>query len=220
LAVKEGHAFAGCSLFRNEGQGKFTNISKDNGTCPTAFGGRSVAVADFDGDGLLDLLVGEEPISGYNGSPTKSSRLFRNKGSLQFEDVSRAAGLPENIPGLGVAAGDVNNDGAPDFFLAASGGGNLLFLNEGGGKFREAPGSRETFAWPTSGGDNMVCGVCFGDLNRDGLLDVVIGPHYSTPWKEPQAVHLYLNRGVTEKLNPRGKTQFSTSNPEFEDVTA
>lgn len=219
LAVKEGHAFAGCSLFRNEGEGRFTNISKDNGACPVAFGGRSVTVADFDRDGLLDLLVGEEPISGYNGSPTKSSRLFRNKGNLQFEDVSRAAGLPENVPGLGVAVGDVNNDGAPDFFLAASGGGNLLFLNDGTGKFREAPGSRETFAWPTSGGDNMVCGVCFGDVNRDGLLDVIIGPHYSTPWKEPQPVKLYLNRGITQKLNPGIKKGGTTENPEFEDVT-
>ena len=75
-------------------------------------------VLDFDGDGLLDLLVGEDPLPGYNGSKTKSSRLFRNQGNLQFEDVSQAVGLPAGIPGLGVAAADVNNDGWPDFFLA------------------------------------------------------------------------------------------------------
>src|SRR5262245_25933274 len=130
-------ALRGCSLFRNEGGGKFTDISKDNGACPTAFGGRSATVFDFDGDGLLDLLVGEDPLLGYNGSPTKSSRLFRNKGNLQFVDVSREAGLPADIPGVGVAVGDVNNDGLPDFFLAAHNGGNVLFLNEGNGKFRE-----------------------------------------------------------------------------------
>jgi hypothetical protein len=207
LAQKEGRPMAGCSLFRNEGAGKFTNISEGNGACPTAFGGRSVAVLDFDGDGLLDLLAGEDPIPGYNGSPTKSSRLFRNLGKLQFEDVSRQAGLPEGIPGLGVAAADVNNDGWPDVFLASSGGGNLLFLNDGRGRFSEAPGSRDVFAWPTAKGDNMCCGVVFGDVNRDGLLDVVLGQHYSNPWREPVANRLYLNRGIKQRV------------PMFEDVT-
>jgi hypothetical protein len=171
------NGLAGCSLFWNEGKGVFTNISNDNAACPPAFGGRSASVLDFDGDGLLDLLVGEDPLPGYNGSPTKSSRLFRNLGALRFEDVSRAAGLPAGIPGLGVAAADVNNDGWRDFFLASAGGGNVLFLNDGRGKFREAPGSREVFAWKAASGDNMICGVCCGDVNRDGLLDVVIGAY-------------------------------------------
>src|SRR5262245_28928266 len=197
----------GCSLFRNEGKGKFTNISKDNGACPTGFGGRSVAVLDYDGDGLLDLLVGEDPIPGYNGSTTKSTRLFRNKSNLQFEDVSRAVGLPEGVPGLGVAAADVNNDGWPDIFMASPSGGNILFLNDGKGKFTEWPGSRKVFAWEGSGGDNMICGVCFGDVNRDGLLDIVLGQHYATPWLKPVPVRLYLNRGIKDGV------------PSFEDVT-
>jgi hypothetical protein len=197
----------GCSMFRNDGKGQFTDVSKDNNACPTAFGGRSATAFDYDGDGLLDLLVGEDPVPGYNGSPTKSSRLFRNKGNLQFEDVSRAAGLTEGVPGLGVAVGDVNNDGKPDFFLSSHRGGNVLFLNEGG-KFRECPGSRKTFAWDIpEGGDNMVGGVCFGDLNRDGLLDIVIGQHYEAPWKSPVPIRLYLNRGIKDGV------------PAYEDVT-
>jgi len=197
---------AGCTLFRNEGSGAFTNVSQENGACPPAFGGRSAAVLDYDGDGLLDLLVGEDPVTGYNGSKTKSSRLFRNKGALQFDDASQAVGVPA-VPGLGVAAADVNNDGWPDFFIASSGGGNVLFLNDGRGKFREAPGSREVFAWKEAGGDNMVCGVCFGDVNRDGLLDIVLGQHFQNPWLTPVANRLYLNRGIKE------------GNPSFADVT-
>jgi enediyne biosynthesis protein E4 len=206
LAERTGRVLAGCTLFRNDGDGKFTNISEGNGACPESFGGRSVAVLDFDGDGLLDLLVGEDPLPGYNGSSTRSSRLFRNLGNLQFQDVSRKAGLPDGIPGLGVAVADVNNDGWPDFFLASS-GGNRLFLNNGNGTFREAPGSREVFAWPTAGGDDMVCGVVFGDVNRDGLLDVVIGQHYKHPWTDPLANRLYLNRGIRDGV------------PIFEDAT-
>src|SRR6185295_19923174 len=147
--------------------------------CPADLAGRSAAVLDFDGDGLLDLLVGDDPFPGYKGR--KSSRLFRNKGGLQFEDASEAAGLPAGIPGLGVAAGDVNNDGWPDFFVSSKDGGNRLFLNDGKGKFREAPGTREVFAWKYGEGDDTTAGVCIADVNRDGLLDIVIGHHFKRP---------------------------------------
>jgi hypothetical protein len=52
-----------------------------------------------------------------------------------------------------------------------------------------------------------VCGVCFCDVNRDGLLDVVLGQHYSTPWRESVPNRLYLNRGIKDGV------------PTFEDVT-
>jgi enediyne biosynthesis protein E4 len=54
----------GNSLFRNDGKGVFTNISKNNEACPAAFGGRSATVLDYDGDGLLDILAGEDPMPG------------------------------------------------------------------------------------------------------------------------------------------------------------
>ncbi len=202
-SMPQDNKLKGNTLFENTGKGNFKDISTNNGSCPVSFGGRSVAVLDFDGDGLLDILAGEDPLTGYNGSATRSSRLFRNKGKLQFEDVSASAGLPAGIPGYGVAAADVNNDGWPDFFLAANNGGNLLFLNDKKGKFYEAPGTRKTFEWAGSGGDNMVCGISFGDVNRDGLLDIVMGPHFEEPWVAPQPIRLFLNKGIKE-----GKTVF------------
>ena len=186
----------GCTLYRNEGSGRFTNISAGNGACPEALGGRSVAVLDYDGDALLDLLVGEDPNAGYNGSKTHRSRLFRNLGALKFADVTDTVGISDAVPGLGVAVQDVNQDGWPDFFLAAHSGGNRLFINDTQGRFREASTLRDSFHWPTAKGDNMVCGVTWGDLNRDGLSDVVIGPHFKTPWVQPVAPRVYLNRGV------------------------
>ncbi len=186
----------GCSLFKNEGNGKLTDISKGNGACPEAFGGRGVCVVDYNGDGLLDMLVGEDPVTGYNGSKTKSTRLFRNKGGLQFEDASKEAGLPTDQSGYGVAAADVNNDTFPDLFITSADNGNVLLINDGKGKFAESPGSREIFFFKNSGEANMVCGVTYCDVNRDGLLDIVIGPHYKKPWVEPQSVRLYLNMGI------------------------
>ncbi len=209
LAMQLGQPLSGCSLLRNE-SGTFTNISQDNAACPLEFGGRSVAVFDFDGDGLLDLLVGEDPYPGYNGSTTHSTRLFRNRGNLQFEDVTQQAGIPADIPGLGVAAGDVNNDGWPDLFIACHGDGNRLFVNDGQGRYREAPDSPQLFRWEAAGqegGDNMICGVALGDVNRDGLPDIVLGQHYSRPWLKPVPNRLYLNRGIKEGM------------PYFEDVT-
>lgn len=206
LAVRMGYAFRGCTMFRNDGAGRFTDVSKNNAACPLAFGGRSVTALDIDGDGLLDLLVGEEPTTGYNGSKTRTSRLFRNLGKLKFADVSREAGIPENAAGLGVAAADVNSDGWPDFFLAST-LGNYLMLNDGTGRFHEANGAHETFAWPTAKGDNMVCGVAISDVNGDTLPDILIGQHYESPWVTPVANRLYLHQGVKNRQ------------PTFKDVT-
>jgi enediyne biosynthesis protein E4 len=196
----------GCRLYRNDGKGTFVDVSEQSGACPPDFGGRSVCVLDYDGDGRLDLLVGEDPLPGYNGSPTKSSRLFRNLGGFKFVDATEEAGIPSDIPGLGVAAADVNNDGWPDLFLASHSGGNRLLLNRRG-KFEEVVAAREVFHWPQAGGDNMVCGVAFGDVNRDGLMDIVLGQHFKNPWQAPVASRLYLNRGVRN------------GTPVFEDVT-
>jgi len=194
------------ALFRNEGSGKFTDVSGASGACPGDFPARSVAVLDFDGDGLLDLLVGE---CFFQGGKSRS-RLFRNVGGLKFVDVSRAVGLPEKVTGFGVAAADVNGDGWPDIFLAGRYGGNRLFLNDGTGRFRELPASHGSFAWQYKDtNEDTPCGVCFGDVNRDGLPDLVIGPQYDRPWNTGGvAARLYLNRGVgADKL------------PRFEDVT-
>ena len=206
LAERQGHAFAGCSLLQNEGKGNFVNITKGNGACPEAFGGRSAAVFDYDGDGRLDLLVGEDPIPGYNGSKTASSRLFRNLGDMKFKDVTQEVGIPKDIPGLGVAVGDLNLDTWPDILIAST-KGNYVFLNDGKGKFSHAAGASEVMAWPDAKGDDMVCGASIGDINVDGLPDIVLGQHFSTPWRAPKANRLYLNKGVED------------GTPTFEDVT-
>lgn len=205
LSERLGYPLAGCSLFENDGSGRFVDVSMGNAACPEAFGGRSATVLDYDGDGLLDLLVGEEPSTGYNGSPTHRSRLFRNSGHLQFEDVTERVGIPEDAAGLGVAAGDVNLDSWPDIFLAST-LGNYLLINNRRGQFVPF-GDPDVFAWPDAKGDNMICGIAIEDVNRDRLPDIVIGQHFDHPWREPVANRLYLNRG-----GAGGQTR-------FEDVT-
>jgi hypothetical protein len=192
-------------LFRNDGMGKFVDVSKQSGACPPGYQGRGLAALDFDGDGLLDLILCEQY---YSPKVKTGAVLYRNLGDYRFENVTEKAGLPVGRGGLAVAVADVNGDGWPDLFLSHGGGDHRLFLNDGKGRFREAPGSREVFRWNVSSAEDTPAGVCFGDVNRDGLPDVVIGNHFKSPWTTPAPVRLYLNRGNKDGV------------PTFEDVTA
>jgi hypothetical protein len=181
----------------------------------TEMRGRTVAVLDYDDDGLLDLFV----IDDHYGSGG-DSKLFRNLGDLEFEDATEAAGLPAGMTGLSASAADLNNDGRPDILLSGTqrtegrDAGILdsqvarLFLNEGG-SFREVDAS--AFRFPTATPTDEVAGLAVADLNRDGLLDVVQGNHIHDNDLLEQgvpAVKVYLHRGMDE-----------TGAPQFEDVT-
>ena len=182
------------ALLRNDGAGKFTDVDNPV-TNKTA---RAVAVLDYDADGKLDLFVVEDRFGGGK------SVLLRNEGGLKFADTTAAAGLPTDLAGLAAAAADLNGDRRPDLFV---GGANKLFVNTGG-KF-EAVDTGDTFTWETFGAEDDVAGVAVGDLNRDGMPDLVLGQHYNSTQGDKQQVpiRLYLNRGAKD-----GK-------PQFDDVT-
>jgi hypothetical protein len=193
------------ALFRNDGEGRFSDVSETSGACRRGMACRSACVLDFDGDGLLDLLVGE---CFFQGGQSRS-RLWRNQGGLRFEDATAAAGLPDRVTGFGVAACDVTEDGWPDVLLGGRHGGNRLFVNDGHGRFQEVPASHADFSWSyTDTPDDTACGVCFGDVNRDGLPDVVIGSHFDRPWFTGGVpLRLYIHRGVQQGL------------PRYEEIT-
>jgi hypothetical protein len=124
--------------------------------------GSGCALFDFDNDGRLDIYLI------HNGGPKGSkNRLFHQKEDGTFEDVSAGSGLDVAGFGMGVAVGDINNDGLPDVLLTEY-GRVRLFLNCGGGKFRDI--TKE------AGLDNPLwaASACFFDYDRDGWLDLVI----------------------------------------------
>jgi enediyne biosynthesis protein E4 len=172
-------------LFRNDA-GKFVDISRESGACPDSLlSARNVGVLDYDGDGLLDLFIVEDKFT-----PRPRSVLLRNLGKLKFRDVTSEAGLPEDIYGLGLAVGDLNDDGKPDFLVGHS---NRLFLSQPGNRFREAHELSSVFAHQPRHSEDWACGVAFGDLNRDGRLDIVIAAH-STAARN----RVFLHHGVQD----------------------
>ncbi|MGB2823789.1 MAG: VCBS repeat-containing protein, partial [Phycisphaerae bacterium] len=158
-------------------KGRFRDVSEGNAAC-VVMGSRSIGVLDFDGDGLLDLLVTGDRWTGGR------TRLFRNTGRLAFEDATAKAALPDVLPGLGVVTPDLNGDGWPDILVSQA---NRLFLSKGDGTYAESPASR-SLQYAPLGREDSPCGVAFADLDRDGRLDVVIVDH-----NQPARQHVFLN---------------------------
>ncbi len=191
-------------FFRNDGAGKFTDISQASGTCPPLYEGRGVTVLDFDGDGLLDLLTCEQY---YSPKVKVGPVLYRNLGGHRFENVSEKVGLPLGFGGLCCLATDMNGDSWPDIFLTSGAGEHRVYLNDQKGKFREAAGATHDLQWSNAKGEDTPAGACVADLNRDGLPDIVIGHHFKTPWINPIPIRLYLHRTL------------KVGQPSFEDIT-
>lgn len=165
---------------------------------PAGFQGRSVAAIDLEGDGRLDLAVAED-LYGETGT-----RVLANRGELRFEDVTAAVGVGDGVFGLGVVAADLSGDGTTDLFVA---GDNRIFVGDGNGSLLPAPSA--SLRWEVSDAEDLVGAAAVGDVNGDGLLDLVVGHHFGRASSaDPIPVRLYLNQGIDGAGMPR-----------FEDVT-
>jgi hypothetical protein len=138
--------------------------------------GSGVALFDYDNDGLLDIffvngagLADPTPKGtiSQKTAPKYWDRLFHQKKDGTFEDVTEKAGLKGFGYGMGVAAGDYDNDGYEDLYVTAY-GGNRLYHNNGDGTFTDVTGKSGT------GGGGWSTSAAWVDLDNDGLLDLVV----------------------------------------------
>uniref|UniRef100_UPI003592F1A1 FG-GAP repeat domain-containing protein n=1 Tax=Pricia sp. TaxID=2268138 RepID=UPI003592F1A1 len=150
----------------------FSNEIKDDETrnillYANFYGGAGVGVGDFNKDGLEDL---------YFAGNIVSDRLYLNKGNLEFEDVTKTAGLVNDGGwSTGVTVADINNDGSLDIYITRElyddkpeWRANLLYINRGDGTFEE---SAEKYGVAD---EQRTRHATFFDYNKDGFLDLFL----------------------------------------------
>lgn len=156
------------TLYRNNGDGTFADVSARSGIGQHVGKGMAVAVADYDLDGWLDIFVTNDTVPNF---------LFRNLGNGRFEEVALLAGVGLNDDGralssMGADFRDFDNDGRPDILVTALTNETFpLFRNLGKGLFMDVTYPSRLGALTLSRG-GWGCGIF--DLNYDGHKDLFI----------------------------------------------
>ena len=161
-------AHGGCTLFRNNGDGTFTDVSIASGLdqCQTTF---VVTVGDYDNDGHPDVFITR---NGFFGGQCS---LLHNNGDGTFTDVTAEAGLEGWGPAFTAAFVDYDNDGRLDLFVVHNLGSlfeqktpNRLFHNNGDGTFTDVTATAGIVT------DSPTIGCCWGDYDNDGRPDLFV----------------------------------------------
>ena len=167
---------AGDSLFHNNGDGTFSDVSKAAGVSdPDGYYGLGVVWEDFNNTGRPDIYVTNDSTPKY---------LYKNLGNGKFEDIGLQSGTAVSEDGseqasMGIALGDYNHSGKPSIFVTNFTDENvLLYRNDGDWNFKEdsfpsgvAMPSLPLVKW----------GTAFVDLDNDGWLDLILGNGHVYP---------------------------------------
>jgi hypothetical protein len=172
-----------CILYRNNGNGTFTDVSHEAGIDEPAAKALGVVALDLDEDGRVDLFVAND------GTP---NFFFRNQGNGRFESAGPISGCTVSLEGrrkasMGICADDLDGAGLPDLFVTAfSEETNTLFRNEGRGHFLDV--THGSGLGPPSW-YRLGFGVCSLDVDRDGSPDLVV-------------VNGHVSRYIEDEQNP------------------
>ncbi|MDX1747884.1 MAG: VCBS repeat-containing protein, partial [Halobacteriales archaeon] len=187
------------SLLRNDldrETGRFVDVTVSAGLAYPAYPTQTAGWADYDGDGDLDLFVGNEtaetettnPQTLSGGSAAYPSQLFRNEGDGSFTEIARLAGVTNDRYTKSVAWGDYDDDGDPDLYVSNI-GPNRLYRNDGPG---EDGIVQFTDVAPELGVVEPAAqsfGAWFFDYDNDGDLDLWVG-RYGALIEEVSASYL------------------------------
>ncbi len=225
LAITAGrHVF----VYQNDGQARFTQRAATQSNSMA----RSIAAADYDADGDLDLYVcgyydrsGDtvglgRPMPYHDANNGVENHLLANHGNWQFNDVTDEVGLGVNNHRYSYAAvwEDYDNDGDLDLYVANDFGRNNLYRNEQG---------RFTDVAAAAGVEDLSAGmsVSWGDYNLDGHLDLYVGNMFSSAGNRIAYQRRYRQNATASlkqnlRRHARGNTLFqNTGDGSFRDVT-
>lgn len=192
------------TLYRNNGDGTFTDVSETSGIRPHLGKGMGVAIADYDDDGFTDVFVAND---------TTRNFLFHNERDGTFSEVGLTSGVAYNGDGsalsyMGADFRDVDNDGRPDIVVTAISNEMFsYFHNEGGGSFEDFThssllGRQSMFM---SGWSNGLF-----DFNNDG-------------WKDLFAANSHVNDQIDQEMNVpfrQPNAVFANAGGEFVNISA
>ena len=186
---------AGDSLFRNNGDGTFTDVTKQAGVSdPDGFYGLGVLTGDFDGDGWPDIFVANDSTPNFH---------YRNNGDGTFKEIGFPAGTAVNENGseqgsMGVTAGDYDHDGRLDIFITNFADEyNTLYHNDAPNSFTDVSYAAKVAAvsLPYVG-----WGTKFFDYDNDGWVDLFVANGHVYPqlpsYRQPRLLH-HNNRDGT-----------------------
>lgn len=204
------------TLYRNRGDGTFEDVSERAGIAQHHGRGMSVAFADYDNDGFMDVFVTND---------NQENFLFRNRGDGTFEEVGVLAGvaLPNSgkpVSSMGTDFRDYDNDGRPDISVVGLANETFpLFHNLGGGQFEDATYRTrlsaltiERSGWSTG----------FYDLNNDGWKDLFttcshvddnVEMFQATKYKQPNAIFANLGDGTFSDVSAQAGEDFQVPRP-------
>jgi hypothetical protein len=186
-------AFGPDRFYRNEGDGTYVETTTESGLDDARWSS-SATFFEADSDGFLDLVVlnyldfslekNRECVSPTHGLvsychpqeyPGTEDMFFRNRGDGTFENLSSSSGIggARGGKGLGVVVADYDDDADQDVYVANDTTPNFLFQNDGAARFVEV-GLEAGVAFNEKGLAEAGMGVDWGDVDRDGRLDVVV----------------------------------------------
>jgi len=199
-------------LYRNNGDGTFSDVSQQSHISQYVGKGMGVAFADYDNDGFTDIFVSNDTFQNY---------LFQNNGDGTFTDVALTAGVAYNengktVAGMGADFRDLDNDGKPDIFHTAMFGDSFsLYRNQGDGHFDDATGASGLTAFTSR---FTAWGTGIFDFDNDGNKDIFTADAeildnvmeiYHRPFALPNG--LFRNKGnlTFEDLSSKAGKSFS-----------
>jgi hypothetical protein len=160
-----------------------------------------VALFDYDNDGYLDIyFVNSLTVDLVKSKGKTKSALYHNNGDGTFTDVTEKAGVGDIGWGMGVAAGDYNNDGFDDLYVTCV-GANKLLKNNGNGTFTDVTRTAGV------GDPRWSAGAAFVDYDNDGKLDLFVANYIAFDFNnlpEFGKGRLCQYKGVPVQCGPRG----------------
>jgi len=202
------------TLYRNNGDGTFTDVSAETGINKHYGKGMGAVMADYDGDGFMDIFVTNDTMPNF---------LFHNLGGKKFEEVALEQGVayPESakaISGMGADFKDIDNDGRPDIWHTAIENESFpLYRNRGSEFWESTYQGRLTGTRNMSGWSNGIV-----DFDNDGWKDLFVARgnvldnvalFSARKYEEPNTVFRNLGNGVFQDVS-------ATAGPDFEQAAA